>query len=145
MEQIRIATGCLDLAIGWASTSESKRKLLTIHGLNFSDLPALVYTNPVTRCAAFYKGKASLVMTSGFITEARSGALCNRTFYAVYDDNAEGTESVKLSEGAIGPPNPGKEKSGVGFTFWFMGIGFAIVQLARWLVRRRELPKNILD
>jgi hypothetical protein len=134
---IDTAIGCSTMVTGWASTSESKRKLLAVHSLNFSDLPALVYTNPVSRCAAFYKGSADLVIASGFAREARSGALCNRTFYAVGDDSdGEG-------EAAIGPLDGGGGIRGLVFIAVYAGIGLAIIAMTRRYGGRPSAEKNL--
>jgi hypothetical protein len=145
LQEIRRATGCVEIATGWASTSESKRKLLTVHGLNFSDLPVLVYTQPLTHCTAFYKGKVELGMVSEFLKEVRGGKLCNRTFYAVSDDTAEGTEGAGDREGETRPKSPGTAIGGGWFILSFASIGFVIMHFARRLTLRREVQKNVLE
>jgi hypothetical protein len=140
----KIATNlnCEGLVTGWATTHESKRKILIELGINFSDLPALVYRSPKTHCTTFYKGAAEFVEESGFLRRAREGKVCNKTFYATFHE--EKTHAEAMSEKQIGP----KDLRGVpGFVFIavYGAVGLSIVFLMRRLPSLGRPEKNIWD
>jgi hypothetical protein len=142
LHRIAANSNCEGLVTGWATTRESKRKILTEHGLNFSDLPALVYRNPKTHCTTFYKGAVQFVEESGFLRQSRKGKICNETFYAAFQE--ESTQTEAKSNRQIGPKAPG----GVpGFVFigTFVGVGLSIVFLMRRLPSLGKPEKNIWD
>jgi hypothetical protein len=123
---------------GWASTSESKRKLLTIHSLNFSDLPVLIYWNSHTKCAVFLKGQANMLLKSEFVNEARSFQSCNQTFYQTRNVVSERDNSIN-NNSSNNPIN------GISFISVSAIVRFRIIQILHKYKRMKVQQKDRND
>jgi hypothetical protein len=141
IDQISAETQCTGLITGYVTTRETKRKVLREHGLNFSDVPILVYRNPATHCFAFYKGSARFVRKTRFIEDARTGQICNATIYPPYEE-PDTTEEPQKQEG-VGPQvHSATGISGIGFTIVYFAVGLVIIGIAR-KARCSDTEKNI--
>jgi hypothetical protein len=139
--QIHEMIGCNKMITGWASTSESKRKLLTIHSLNFSDLPVLIYWNPHTKCAVFFKGQATMLLKSEFVSKVRSFQSCNQTFYQTRNDVSERDNSINNSSSNI----PINGISGISFICISAIVSFGIIQMLHKYERMKIQQKDLND
>jgi thiol-disulfide isomerase/thioredoxin len=141
LTELSSGPACRDTYFGWASTKETKRKILSKNGLNLADVPIGVYRDPeIPGCIQSYKGGAHGVRS--FLDEAQHGIWCNRTMKSSSNGTVGGVMTfasdvepvVNVKEGLLGI------KFVVGY-FVFSAVPILLIRM----FGKQTGEKNVLD